>query len=161
MSFKYINGDLVDLAKLGHFDIIVHGCNCFCTMGAGIAATIRTEFPEAWRVDQMTINGDYNKLGTINAATITRYNLIVINAYTQYKTYGKPVLVEYDAVRSCMWHMKQQYGNQQKRFGLPLIGAGLAGGDWNIIKNIIKEELAGENVTIVQYVIKAFNKRGI
>jgi O-acetyl-ADP-ribose deacetylase (regulator of RNase III) len=34
---KEIEGDLIDLAKRGHFDVVTHGCNCFCTMGAGIA----------------------------------------------------------------------------------------------------------------------------
>ena len=36
--------------------------------------------------------------------------------------------------------------------GLPLIGAGLAGGDWTIIEKIIEEETRGEYVTIVRYV---------
>jgi O-acetyl-ADP-ribose deacetylase (regulator of RNase III) len=38
-----------------------------------------------------------------------------------------------------------------KHIGLPLIGAGLAGGDWEVIKNIIQTELADCNVTIVHY----------
>jgi O-acetyl-ADP-ribose deacetylase (regulator of RNase III) len=42
-----------------------------------------------------------------------------------------------------------------KRIGLPKIGAGLAGGDWSTIEAIIQEELAGENVAIVEY--KAFH----
>lgn len=32
---KYIIGDLLKLADDGQFDVIVHGCNCFNTMGAG------------------------------------------------------------------------------------------------------------------------------
>ena len=43
--------------------------------------------------------------------------------------------------------IKQKYTG--KRIGLPKIGAGLAGGDWNVIQKIIEEELPGENVTIV------------
>mgnify|MGYP001795501660 FL=1 len=39
---KTIKGDLVKLAIKGEFDLIIHGCNCFCTMGAGIAKTIRS-----------------------------------------------------------------------------------------------------------------------
>jgi O-acetyl-ADP-ribose deacetylase (regulator of RNase III) len=34
---KYVDGDLIKLALKGEFDVIVHGCNCFCQMGAGIA----------------------------------------------------------------------------------------------------------------------------
>ena len=39
--------------------------------------------------------------------------------------------------------------NTGQRVGLPKIGAGLAGGDWDVIAKIIEEELSGENVTIV------------
>ena len=36
-----IKGDLIKFAINGKFDVIIHGCNCFCTMGAGIAKTIK------------------------------------------------------------------------------------------------------------------------
>ena len=42
-----------------------------------------------------------------------------------------------------------QFGG--KRIGYPLIGAGLAGGDWQIISAIINEELVGENHTLVRF----------
>ena len=38
---KIIQGDLLQLAKQGDFDVIIQGCNCFCTMGAGIAKSIK------------------------------------------------------------------------------------------------------------------------
>ena len=41
---KYIDGDLIRLAKQGTFDVIAHGCNCFCTMGAGIAPQMAEAF---------------------------------------------------------------------------------------------------------------------
>ena len=63
---KVIRGDLVQLALAGKFDVIVHGCNCMCTMGAGIAKQIKQKFPEAYRVDCQTKKGDRSKLGTIS-----------------------------------------------------------------------------------------------
>lgn len=38
---KERDGDLIQLALAKEFDLIVHGCNCYCTMDAGIAKTIR------------------------------------------------------------------------------------------------------------------------
>ena len=38
-----------------------------------------------------------------------------------------------------------------KHIGLPKIGSHLAGGDWEIIKDIIKEELKDCKITIVIY----------
>ena len=37
-----------------------------------------------------------------------------------------------------------------KKIGYPKIGAGLAGGDWDLISHIIHEELAGEDHTLVK-----------
>lgn len=41
---KVVRGDLLQLALDGAFDVIVHGANCQCVMGAGIARTIRELF---------------------------------------------------------------------------------------------------------------------
>ena len=41
---KTVKGDLIHLALAGEFDVIVHGCNCYCTMGVGIAKTIKQKF---------------------------------------------------------------------------------------------------------------------
>jgi O-acetyl-ADP-ribose deacetylase (regulator of RNase III) len=38
---KFVKGDIIDIAKRGKFDVIIHGCNCFNTMGACIAKTIK------------------------------------------------------------------------------------------------------------------------
>ena len=41
MSFKYKVGDLIEAAKSGEINVFGHGCNCFCTMGSGIAPLIK------------------------------------------------------------------------------------------------------------------------
>ena len=84
---KTLEGDLIKLGKAGAFDVIVHGCNCFCTMGAGIAKGIKSEFPEAYAADMNTKSGDHSKMGTITYAQIG--NLAVVNAYTQFNWGGK------------------------------------------------------------------------
>ena len=53
---KTVRGDLLKLALDGHFDVIVHGCNCQCVMGAGIALSIKNAFPEAFAADLATAN---------------------------------------------------------------------------------------------------------
>jgi O-acetyl-ADP-ribose deacetylase (regulator of RNase III) len=148
---KARHGDLIDLARRGDFDLIAHGCNCFCTMGAGIAKGIRAAFPEAYDVDLATTKGDKTKLGTCTAAEVVcgGQTLVVVNAYTQYDYRGRGMKLNYDAVRSCMSWIRENHGS--KRIGFPKIGAGLAGGDWDQTVKIIAEELAGEDVTIVEF----------
>lgn len=148
---KTVAGDLIQLAKRGEFDVIVHGCNCFCTMGAGIAKGIRAAFPAAFDADLATSRGDRAKLGTCTFAEVDLNGtpLVVVNAYTQFDYRGSGPKVDDDAVRSCFRWIRQQHSG--KRIGLPKIGAGLAGGDWERIAGIVREELAGENVTVVEY----------
>ncbi|MBU8850049.1 MAG: macro domain-containing protein, partial [Desulfobacterales bacterium] len=71
-----LKGDLIQFALTGRFDVIIHGCNCFCSMGAGIAKMIRDNFPEAYQADLKTGMGDKKKLGTYSMARIERNNNI-------------------------------------------------------------------------------------
>lgn len=141
--FKYVTGDLVKDAE--KYDVIVHGCNCFHTMNSGIAPQIRKKFPEAYFVDCSTSYGNTEKLGTISYTLHT--TPIVVNAYTQFNYSKHKINIDYDAVEKCMENIKLNFSG--KKIALPQIGAGLAGGDWNIIEKIIKSKLIDENVTIV------------
>jgi O-acetyl-ADP-ribose deacetylase (regulator of RNase III) len=164
VKMKIITGDLIEMAKNGEFDVIVHGCNCFNTMGGGVAALIKKEFPEAWQADRATIVGNPRKLGTISFAMSipeagdARANLIVVNAYTQFRYWkdesDNPFtpLVDYVAVRDAFAAIKKQLGGQNYKFGIPKIGAGLAQGDWDIISNIIDTEMIGEDITLVKLI---------
>jgi hypothetical protein len=80
--------------------------------------------------------------------------IIVVNSYTQFRygpnhADGNKMPVDYDAIRLCM--RKINYLFAGKIIGLPKIGAGLAGGDWNIIREIIIEELPRLDICIVNY----------
>ena len=120
-------------------------------MGAGIAKSIRGTFPEAYEADRQTGRGDKRKLGTLSFANVERNGneITIVNGYTQFHWRGSGVLADYDAIRSVMKAIKRQFSG--KRIGYPKIGAGLAGGDWLIISQIIDDELDGEDHTLVEY----------
>jgi O-acetyl-ADP-ribose deacetylase (regulator of RNase III) len=147
---KQLEGDLISLAEEGRFDVIVHGCNCFCAMGSGIAKTIKDKYPLAYQVDRQTEKGSRDKLGNYSSASVG-YNreFIVVNAYTQFSYSRHKVDVNYEALKQVFATIKRDFSG--KRIGYPLIGAGLAGGDWNIIEAIIKSELDGEDHTLVKF----------
>lgn len=148
---KVIEGDLLELGASGSFDVIIHGCNCQNDMGAGIAKAIKARFPEAYEADQATEKGSRDKLGTTTFAKIAceGHELIVVNAYTQFHWRGSGVLVDYDAIRTAFRETKDNFTG--KRIAYPLLGAGLGGGDWEIISKIIDEELEGEDHTLVKF----------
>ena len=148
---RVIKGDLIQLALAKRFDVIIHGCNCHCEMGAGIAKVIKKSFPEAYEADLQTAKGMREKLGTISHASVIRDNhtITVVNGYTQFDYKGSGVLVDYAAIRSVMQAVKMAFSG--KKIGYPKIGAGLAGGDWQIISKIIDEALAGEDHALVEF----------
>ncbi len=157
---KTIKGDLIKLALAGRFDMIIHGCNCFHTMGAGIAKQIRKTFPIAYEVDLETEYGSRKKLGTFSYIIDIPRKLVIVNAYTQYNFRGRRN-VDYVAIRKAFRAIRQairqairnfDFGQNFpiERIGYPKIGAGLAGGDWNIISKIIEDELFDLDHTLVE-----------
>lgn len=138
-------GNLLTLFDNKVIDVLVHGCNCFHTMGAGIAKQIKEKYYAAYEADLQTIKGDKNKLGTYSSIQIND-NQFIINAYTQYHFYGnRPI--DYDALRNVFRLIDLNFEN--KRIGIPKIGAGLAKGDWNIIQEIIDEEVNNNTIFCV------------
>lgn len=151
MVAKTVHGDLLQLARAGAFDVIVHGCNCFHTMGAGIAKPIKDAFPEAFEADQATPHGARDKLGTISVAEVTRgaIHFHVVNAYTQYHYRGGGRKTDYGAIQSCFEAIAERFPGAH--IGYPYIGAGLGGGDWEVIKPIIDTALADCDHTLVVF----------
>jgi len=156
---KTISGDLLQLAMAGEFDVIVHGCNCFHMMGAGIAKSVADCFPEAFEADKATKRGDRAKLGTISYAKVQRgsptsydidgfLEVYVVNAYTQFHGGAN---VDYGALRSCFRAVADRFRHDGVSIGYPMIGAGIGGGDWSRIAPIIDEELDGFDHTLVRY----------
>ena len=150
---KHTKGNLLDLAEGGEFDLIVQGCNCFCRMGSGIAKEIRARYPAAWEADYETEMGDMFKLGSFTTADTGKF--LIVNAYTQYDTskHGEDVF-EYGSFDVILKKLAHAYGN--RRFGLPYIGMGLAGGDRERILAMIETfaktvSTKGGSVTLVEF----------
>jgi len=139
-----IKGDLFQATE----DIIVHGCNCFNTMGSGVAKTVKKLYPGAWEADQRTVKGNADKLGTftfwVGSQFYTQAPLVVVNLYTQYgygSMFNRTEQIEYDALRVGLEELEFVF--RGRTFAMPKIGAGLGGGDWDKSRNIIEESFTG------------------
>jgi O-acetyl-ADP-ribose deacetylase (regulator of RNase III) len=153
---KIVTGDLLEMGKNKEFDIIMHGCNCYNTMGAGIAAQVAQQFPDARLADDETVRGDAGKLGTYTIGMNGR--LVILNCYTQYgiSSTGADVF-EYNAFERVLDKIQYRFGKW--RIGLPLIGMGLAGGDEGRIVPMIERfaervERQDGSVTLVKWAKK-------
>jgi O-acetyl-ADP-ribose deacetylase (regulator of RNase III) len=170
MNYQEIEGDLIKLAKEAKFDVIVHGCNCFSTMGAGIAPQMANAFG-CDKFEMERWGPTIEKLGCIDYETVVlgekmtwslsdyknnrnEPELTVVNAYTQYK-YGSnhedgiANPFDYEAFTTCMRKINHTF--KGKHIGMPKIGSGLAGGDWDRIKDIIQAELRDMQVSVIIY----------
>jgi O-acetyl-ADP-ribose deacetylase (regulator of RNase III) len=160
---KTIKGDLIKLAEEGKFQIIIHGCNCFNTMGGGIARQLADKYPKVKEVDSKTIRGDKEKLGRCTMVKIIsgQVNFTVVNAYTQYEMSNTKDVFEYDHFEAFLSRFSQTLPGytqgvlRKVNVGFPQIGAGLAGGDWSRISKMIEkfsEDVSKyANVTVVEY----------
>jgi O-acetyl-ADP-ribose deacetylase (regulator of RNase III) len=153
MNYQEVEGDLIKLAKEGKFDVIAHGCNCFCRMKRGIAPQIAEAFGcDKFPLEDERYAGDINKLGQIDyekRAIGHGLGLTIVNAYTQYQWGTELKPFDYDAFTLCMRKMNHKFAG--KHIGLPQIGSHLAGGDWELIQPIIVRELKDCIVTVVIY----------
>lgn len=154
-QYEEIKGDLIVLAKQGKFDIIAHGCNCFSSQGAGIAL----HMAKAFRTDKMKVELDKRlkpeeKLGTVDCKMVSLIQrrgatMIVVNAYTQFHP-GQDLRME--AMQRCFTTMNENFkakeGEEMKTIGMPKIGCGIAGGDWNKVSKMIKDTFTDCKVII-------------
>jgi len=134
MTLKHVSGDLLQLAENNEFDVVIHGCNCFNTMGGGIAYQIAKNYPKAYDVDMKTVYGDIMKLGNFTYVDLGKFT--IVNAYTQYGMSRGEDVFEYIAFELILKKLAYMYPG--KRFGLPLIGCGLARGDKSRIISLLE-----------------------
>ena len=143
MDIEYINGDLFST----DCKYILHGANSCGVMGSGVAKIVRQKYPKAYQ-DYVDV---YNNNGLILGEFYCSEQpdgKVIINAISQ-KDYGtEKVQVSYWAIANIFRNLNVLNIGE---VALPKIGAGLAGGDWNVISAIIENE--AKNYKPIVYVI--------
>ena len=127
--------------------VILHGCNCFHTMGTGVAKTLRDAYPQVYEADVNYLEkGDRRKLGLHSMAKIHE-DIYVLNCYTQYNYGRDKVYADYRAIERCLKfigkNLSPLYAIRTSK-----IGCGNAGGDWKIVKALMAKHLAKFDVTV-------------
>lgn len=137
-------GSIIEVdANLLEYDLqgFIHQCNCFHTMGGGIALRIREKYPELYQADlKHGRRGDRIRLGTYSTCKLhdgkQGYNM-----YGQYQFGMEQRHTNYEAVYNGLQLIaRHAVENGILRLGLPKnMGCRLGGGSWNIVRAIIDE----------------------
>jgi len=148
LMIKEIKGSLLDTECI----VIAHGVNCQNVMGAGVAKALYTKWPKVKESYHKVCEGKKASelLGNVYLTDIG--GQLVANCFTQ-KGYGTHErMLDYDALRSCMGGLKTFFYQWRtvKCLAMPRIGCGLAGGDWEKVREIL-EEVFPEEFTILVY----------
>ena len=164
MKLKYIVGDATNPVGNGA-KIIAHIVNDAGKFGAGFSGQLSRKFPVVGSRYHNWFAGLGHEPpfwpGTIQLIEADKDNRIyVANMLAQsgvkYST-TKRDLVMYDMLRNCLSIVGIMSQGIDATVHMPMIGTGLAGGDWNKIEFIINEELVGQGIPTTVYTLR--NKR--
>lgn len=135
MQIEYRTGDLMTAPE----PILVQGCNAQGAMNSGVAKLIRATYPEVF-----TQYDDHHQRFGLKMGDVIWVDVgtrMIANAITQ-QFYGRVPnhrYASYDAI-AMAFEQINRIGADTAGVAMPLIGAGLAQGDWQIISRIIERQ---------------------
>lgn len=140
MAVNILVGDVIQAFISKDYDMLAHGCNCFHTMGAGIARKLSKKWPIILEKDKETSYGDINKLGDVCYVEVAP-GKIVANAYTQFSIGPNNGLSE-ESIRNAFTNVfvhASISSIKRHKVCCPAVGMGLGGGDPNKILPILTD----------------------
>ena len=131
---KIVQGDVLDALENGDVDTVLHVVNCQGVMGSGIALQIKKRFPRAFEEYKRVEAEEGLNLGDISSDI---YDNDVINLHAQ-KFYGRGKRhLNYGALAECLYNITYVW-DTSLIIGVPyLMGCDRAGGDWEVVKEMI------------------------
>lgn len=158
-SVREVIGDLLT----SNMDIIGHQTNCVGVMGAGIAYHIKNKYPKVFIEYKKLCDKHNNGQGLLGkcqvvseSGDIIDYNsliadsksIFIANLFGQ-NGFGGGIQTQYAHLKTSLVELKVIAKENDLWVGLPYkLGSGLAGGDWNIVKQMIEEVFIDYPVTI-------------
>lgn len=150
MKIRYEIGNVCNATQTA----IAHGCNAQGVMGSGVARAIREKWPNVYEVYHLRYQTFGLSLGEIIPVR-TIDDKLVLNCITQDR-YGRDHAryVDYAAVEKVFETINSKVLDWEvAEVAMPKIGAGLGGGDWDVISEII--ERTSTNYQPIVYSLEA------
>lgn len=127
--------------------IIVHQCNMRGVMGAGLAKQIKAKWPKVF-VEYREALSETRQLGHVIYTDINRQLQVASLLGQQHYEPRGIKHTSYDALDRGFRTIAEWAFQSRREVHYPMIGAGLGGGHWLVIQEIINHRLAGINHTL-------------
>jgi O-acetyl-ADP-ribose deacetylase (regulator of RNase III) len=152
MRINYVEGDLFAAIKGVQGGVIIpHVCNNIGAWGAGFVIPLGRNFPSArdeylkWAKSD---DGTF-RLGEIQTVQID--SVCVVNMVAQ-NGVGPPRPLKYPALGKCVMSVRDYIKSHFiGSIHAPMFGAGLAGGDWNFIEQMIYDGWVSFGIPVTVY----------
>jgi O-acetyl-ADP-ribose deacetylase (regulator of RNase III) len=141
-ALKYIQGNLFGTER----PVIAHSVNCCGAFGAGVAGQIARLYPDVRLAYFSKFKKEGWHLGEIQVVPHHQTGKIFVNMAMQEKFGSEGVFIDYDA---CYLALKTLFRYCEMHWldvAIPKVGAGLGGGDWNIIERRLLLALEKHNI---------------
>jgi len=132
-------------------DIIAHQTNCVGVMGAGVARQIKDKllsYEEFGKYRKNCVENGNKLLGTVQFLSATNGKLIA-NLFGEDIPTGCGLDTDYVALKQALLKLKEVAETNHMSVALPgYIGCGLAGGDWEIVFEIIYQIFSESDIMV-------------
>jgi len=166
INIEYINGDATCPQSKGN-KIIAHICNTIGGWGKGFVLAISKKWKEpesAYRKWHRERNKNDFTLGSIQLVQVEKY-IYIANMISQKgikkkrRSNAKDVEYEveqkqsirYKALHNCLQNLRLKAIELNAIVHMPRIGTGLAGGNWDSIEILLKNNLSNFGVKVIIY----------
>lgn len=148
---NYVKGDatMPELLRPDGTKIITHICNDVCAWGAGFVMAVSRRFPQA-KSRYMYAARHGMGLGAVVFVDPQHCGIMVANMIAQHGIGRGKRRVRYGPLRTCLKRVATfaQAYLPDVSIHMPRIGCGLGGGTWEVIGQIVEEELADLDVLV-------------
>jgi len=149
-----VNGDATEPRGEGK-KIIAQVVNTSIGTGMGFGKAMATKFPgskkalEQWKTTKKGFGLGETQIVQLTDATYVAH---MVAQHGIFPKYGE-VPLKYPSLQKCLVTLREKAKELGASVHMPLIGAGQAKGDWELIKGMIFQELVKNNIEVTVYVL--------
>ncbi|HZU96416.1 MAG TPA: macro domain-containing protein [Planctomycetota bacterium] len=144
MTIEWTEGDLFAASDL---PALAHGCNCAGSMGAGIAVEFRRRWPDMFEEYRALCESGRFQPGDVFLWEAPDRTIFNLGTQKTWRTKATLVAIESSVAKMCELADSKRIA----RVGLPRIGAGLGGLEWDDVREVIGRVASTAKVKLVVF----------